>query len=256
MRRKMRSKRSYGRKTGGYVKRIAKRVAKRVVGRLAERKYATSTTGTISYNSSITSAADLTEIIPLVAQGNRSNQRVGTKITPKRLIVRGTIQANQTSDNVLPPLEAWMYILRHKVKQNFANMDAGDTYFLQGGSARAQFDGTFTNTALPIDYATYELVAKKRFRLQSAPPTAITSAPSNAALVALNSAMGPSGKRFAIAFRPKGPFLYEEDDATGRCINRNYFMAVGYNYLPGRAPDVVDTKVQVQYSTHLYYTDV
>lgn len=261
MRDKMRYRRKTTRRTRATtIKRIARRVTQRMIGRLNERKFVAGTSSTTQFNSTISTVTDLLQIIPPVARGTSSSTRIGNKITPRKLTVRGIVQCINTVDQVIPPVEAWVFLLRHKNKKKYANLDATDCNFLQDVTSNVNFDGTFYRAALPVDRVNFEVVAKRKFNLQALSPTGLL-APNlmtAASSVTVLDNMGKSAQRFTISFKPKGPFFYAEDnqDGIGGPDNQCYFLALGYNYLPGRSPDVVDTKVQMQYNTLFYYTDM
>lgn len=249
-------------KQAAVIERIASRVAKRVVNRQEETKCAYTQNSLIKFNSGIDTLADLLNVIPQVSRGTQSNQRVGNKISPTRLVVEGHVFAAPDNglgsliDAVVPPVEVTMYLLRPKNLKDFADLTATDTYFLQRPTGTVQYDGSLGNSILPVDKTNYELVAKRRFVL-AAPASSFANtgaAVTNAGMVGTNGCS--IAKRFKISFKPRGGWEYNESDSSGTYpANQSYFMCLGYTYLQNYTPDTVSVKVQMQYNTTLYYKD-
>lgn len=250
-------------KTRAVIQRIATTAAKRVMNRSEETKCQYVANSLIKFNSAINSTGDLLNVIPSpISRGTASSQRIGNKIIPTRMIIEGHCFAAPDNslglqDAVVPPIEVTMYLIRPKNLRTFTELTVSDTNFLQTPTGSTNYDGSLTNSILPVDKTNYELIAKRRFVL-AAPASSFANtgaAVTNAGMVAI-----PNGstiaKRFKISFRPKGNWEYNESDSTGNHpANQCYFMACGYTYLQNYAADTTSVKFQMQYNTTLYYKD-
>lgn len=251
LRRKMRYRRKYN------AKRTAKRIARAVVNRIAETKMVTHTVASTLFNSQINQAGDILKVIPTVSQGTASYERTGNKVVPKRVIMTGVINAAPNSEAIVPPMEVTMFVLRCKYKQTFTDLGVGDLNFLQDASSSVNYDGTLGRTMLPIDHARFEVVKRKRIKLQAPSSTWANLNPTNNSVL-LSPAPGvPYAARYRCVFKPKMSLKYNEDDPLGTNPNNvAYFCCFGYSYLQGYAADTVSTRMQVNgYRTMMYYTD-
>lgn len=250
-------------KTRAVIEKLATRIAKRAVSRAQETKWSYIQNSLIKFNSGIDSLGDILNPIPVVARGTGPNQRVGSQITPTRMVIEGTVFAapdngvTGLTDAVVPPIEVTMFLLRPKNIREFPDLTVSDTYFLQRPTGSVQFDGTLGNAILPVDKTNYEVVARRRFVLAAPASSAynVGTAVTTAGTVSIPNGSSIA-KRFKISFKPKGKWEYNESDASGNYpANQALMFCLGYSYLQNFSPDVVAVKAQMQYNTTLYYKD-
>lgn len=251
LRRKMRYRRKYN------SKRTAKRIARAVVNRIAETKMVTHTISSTLFNSGISVAGDILKVIPTVSQGTASYERTGNKVVPKRVIMTGVVSASPNNEAIVPPLEVTMFVLRCKYKQTFTDVGVNDLNFLQDASSSVQYDGSLARTMLPIDHARFEVVKRKRIKLQAPSSQWAQVNPANTSAVISPAPGVPYAARYRCVFKPKMALKYNEDDPLGTNPNNvAYFCCFGYSYLQGFAADTLTTRLQVLgYRTMMYYTD-
>lgn len=153
-------------------KTVAK-VCKKVITDMAEKKtvrYSWSK----SFGAYNTTTWSLDAIYPLtpqasftdIAQGTGQGQRVGNRITARRLIFNGIMNAegyNATTNAGPQPLEVMMVIFRNRSDPNTFTTNL--TNFFQNGNGASSPNGTTTDTIFPINTDRYTVYYKRIFKL-------------------------------------------------------------------------------------------
>jgi len=115
-----------------------------------------------------TNASDIHRCIPLVKQGSAPNQRIGDIISPKSLVVRGSVQVNinGTVGTVNSPHDLYvvMYFLQHVSLKSYATLQTSNDFTQMlntGEDSTAAFQGFQRDKDLPINTSEYRLLKKK-----------------------------------------------------------------------------------------------
>lgn len=223
------------------------RAVKAVLNKDALKKYASTTATITSFNSAITSAAELYPMLPDISQGSGGNQRSGEKIKANFLKINGIVKITTTS--TLPePKYAFIYFLEDKTQKDYAGGSTPD--FLNDNGTPTQFNGGFGTACMPVDTTRFRLLKRLRVRLTqnriySGDATQTSSIDNNGNLY----------KYFNVKIPMKGRELrYNSNGATTQPENCNMFWACGYTNFTGTV-DVALTNVQVQVVKMLYYRD-
>lgn len=125
-----------------------------------EVKTATFKTDGVSFNGSITSAGDLLQLFPEVYQGSADSERVGRRIRPVSLIVRGYVSWDASFTAAFGPVEATVFAIRTKRVDSATQLGSSETSFLDEGGLGTQYDGSISRSLLPVLTENYELLGK------------------------------------------------------------------------------------------------
>ena len=119
---------------------------------------------------------DILQIIPEVAEGTDYYQRIGNRISPKSLIVRGSIRLQQVwnvppESTYTPPInvDVYIYVLQHvmhKDYQSLYNLNNFNELLDVGNGQCVKFDGSYQISKLPVAKQYYRLLQKKKITLR------------------------------------------------------------------------------------------
>jgi len=177
-------------------------------------------------------------------------------INPTSLTIKGFVSLleNATASAFL---DVDIYILRHKaIKDVRYETQLGNFADLlnSGDGLNVGYDGSWTNSAMPINTSTYQLIKHKKIRLQKGwgdVNTYISLADESRA--AYNTNTGHQ-KNFTIKVKMPKVLKYKADPDTTPSMDYP-FMVIGWN-----VPSNLDTTSSQQIikctaTTHLYYKD-
>jgi len=229
-------------------------VAKKVIHRLAEDKITgVPVEADVLHNSAIGSA-DCKPVIPQVAQGTDSSMRVGDRITPRSLRVRGVLalnpdDANPSTQNIY----ARVMILQQKDIKSGAEIltggvDAGALLrAAYGGTGNEiQFTGDTQQLNMPINTELFRVYYDKQFKFT----------PQSAGLTGQANPL--SSHKWQYTFTKKMlPASLHFDEGNGTWPN-NFapFVAIGYAYADGTAPDTLTTQLVANTYAQLSFEDL
>lgn len=269
-----RSRGYYNPKGAGKTKRVRSRLArkrnrkglvrqvKQIVHSLTENKQAYTTSGNtlIKFNSGIDSTADIMPILPAIGQSVLDNGRIGDQIRAQMLNVKGYVKLdiNEVSDSSkLPNVAVRMMIVSIKNKPSYADVTASGAIFatlLKKGGTTTGFTGLLSDLHAKINTDVFTIHHDKKFYLRQDFINAIgPSVPSQYVSQDISNTI----KFFNLNVRCKNRLLrFDEDVSSGNWpVNFCPFLIMGYTYLDGSAPDVVDTKVGLSYDSYFSYED-
>ena len=130
------------------------------------------TRGFATQNSVITNnETDILRLIPNVAQGIDTYTRIGDRINPIGLNVKGTIRVNQNRFNVLAgtDIDVYIYVLQHVSLKDYAGLYARNdwTQLLDlGQGLTKKFSGEETDPKLPVASQYYKVIHRKKVTLR------------------------------------------------------------------------------------------
>lgn len=238
--RAIQKKRVYRRRNAGLARRV-----RSIVNSMEETKQKT-TTYTISFNSGITSTSEIYNIIPTLTKGDDSNQRQGDKIQPMWLKVC-MIMKYGTGGSSVQPIHPHMFCLIDKNQRNSNNLFS-TSYILNNGGTPTQFDGTWSNSNLPVDTEQFKIVKRKKFRL------AYNTLPGGTATT-VTDPNEPIWKEYSFKINlRKYTRTFDYSGSNTSPENLNLGLAFGYT----RLDDVVDltgTPLTIMFQSTLYYKD-
>lgn len=251
-----------------YVKRAVKRNSKAkfsekvmaVLRARAETKQAWTTLAPTDFNSGISGTGDTLRLIPNVSRGTQDNQRSGDQVTAQKLTIRGIIQMlpqGTGQGEGLRKIAARLMIVTPKTYPNWAavsGVTAWQSSLLKKGGTVSGFTGAIDDLFAPINSDAITCHYNKVFFFNQG--------------AFFNSSAGVTGvvpyeqnhmvKFFKKTFYFRNKQLKYDDNVDSGLTptNAGYFMCVGYVFTDGTAPDVVSTRIRLQYDTMLDYEDL
>lgn len=197
------------------------------------------------HNAGITNA-DVVPIVGSIPEGTGSLERLGDRIKPKSLTVRGIISTNPAYNPDNKPMLVSIYILACKDKKTNAlvQADANMPILLKpniGGTEQVSFDGSTFRSTFPVNTEKFRVYYQKKLLL--APGSAAAGTRQFECL------------RWKYSFKQL-PASLTYDAATGDDAN-NFapFLVIGYSYADGTGGETLNTRVISNAFSQLRYED-
>jgi len=202
----------------------------------------------VYHNSTIT-PGDLDAMLPIVSPGVGDFQRVGVRISPKSLVVRGTIYLAERDMDVNHPIEVRLLGFTQNDIRNCGSVASINTGNLLRGysGATTDYDGTIQHQILPMNNKLFKKIFDKKIKLSEQ-----ISSPS---LLGTDNPADVRTSAYHYSFKVKCPKVLKYDGTDNYPNNFAPFMAVGYCYLDGTLPDSVSANVYNDSHCHLIYED-
>lgn len=238
---------------------LVRAVAKKVVADALEDKYSSFLINPLTslptyFNAGIASTAEVFPVLPPVAQGTNSNQRIGDKIRPKKLRVDCVITANGSfSSSQMNQVR--LFILQDKSIKNLNALFSTpiSTQLLDLGGTTDGFKGLPADIMRRVNKQRYNVYADKVFEIlsgQGQTPQPVNTYVGNQVFV--------SGEQcYKVSFVvPTPAVLSYSNSADVWPVNYAPFMCLGYVQPDGNAfPDFLLTRVACNWVSHLDYED-
>jgi len=200
----------------------------------------------VVHNATVTDG-DVQPILRSIPSGTESNQRLGDRVKPKALVVRGVLGLNPENNPDTKPMIATVMILSCKDKKTNALVQAGagTAELLKpniGGTEQVAWDGTTLRSTYPINTEKFRVHYAKQFRISPA------------------SAGGENRERDAVKWKYSFgslPATLTWDAGTGDdCNNFAPFLVIGWCYTDGSASGApLATRLISNVSSFLTYED-
>lgn len=217
---------------------IARQTENKVVGFNVENN--------VVHNAPI-SDADVVPVLGSILEGTGSLQRIGDRVKPKRLAVKGIIGLNPDYNPNNKPMLVQVYILACKDKKTNALVAAGAGLadLLKpniNGTEQVPFDGTTLRQNYPVNTEKFRVYYQKKFRIA---PGSLGAGTREFDFI-----------RWGYTFKQsKMPASLTWDEGTGDdCNNFAPFLVIGWSYTDGTAPDVTPRLVS-QCSSEFTFED-
>lgn len=213
-----------------------------------------------SHNSSIANVGDLYQLLPDIALGTDSNQRIGDSVRPKRLkcVFKVSLDPGDYSNNstLIYPIEARLLIVKQKTIKNWGQSGTFDFAHLlrtnEGGtSAERAYTGDKNDNMRQINTDLFEVIMDKKITLK---PQFTTQTSPTAAEGPLYPMLPNCVYITKYIKLPKK--LTFDDGNTTNPNNVCPIATIGYCYPgPQLAGDVLNTQVHLSVLSTLYYED-
>jgi len=198
----------------------------------------------VAHNSAI-SNADLRPIVPQIAAGTDGSTRIGDRIKPLSLTVRGIVSMYENPDT--KPLYVRVMILSQKDVKVGSKIgtDTDPAHLLRPafpGTGEVPFIGNRAELNYPVNDNKFKVHYDKQFLLT---PTAVAAG------------VPAIGSQFKFAKTLKTlPSNLTYDEGNGDWAN-NFapFFAIGYAYADGTAPDVTTLRISTEVYSRLTFED-
>jgi len=214
----------------------------------------------VNFNSNIQTLADWYRCMPLVASGEQSNERVGSKITPTSVKVHLNFKFDPTNlDANARDITVVVYCGHPKSVSAYSATTANsvwpagtatNTYLDEGNNTETYFSGTLTDAIKKIATDNFTLKAKRMIRLYKPAGTQNT----NSGLTSVTSAPQCYNKSTTITFKNPSTLRYT-NSAASLPNNFAHCFAVGYYYNDGTRPDVGGGLLKVSARLEMFYKD-
>lgn len=229
-------------------------MVKKLISRNIEKKrIGNRVVSDLTFNNTISSSSECYPIIPQIAEGFAGNERVGNKIKPKSLIVRGQVQwdAETIAGYYAPPSTVRCMILSQKtIKVGSAVSASADVSHLLkdnvGTHVARSYTGTRYDNFAPINTDLFRVHMDKKFKMNWAYTGDIGVA----------GATAGNTRTASFSVRIKTPEFLTFDDGNGDWVN-NFapFFCFGAVNDDGTATFSVQTPWRVSVLSVLDYED-
>jgi len=236
----------------GQLKEAVTQIVKTQIARNAENKQVGwEVESDVQHNSGI-GAADCVPVVQQITQGVTAYQRLGDRVKPKSLRLKGVISWNSDDCNTTQNIYARILILSQKnIKTGAAVAGGGvDTARLLKPSIAATpeipFSGNTMDLNTPVNTELFRVYMDKTVKLTASLVTG-----------GGREAMPLYSARWSKLFKSTNlPASFTYDAGNGDWAN-NFapFMAIGYAYSDGSTPDTVTTKLISNVLAVLDYED-
>jgi len=200
----------------------------------------------VGHNSAI-GTADCLSVLPQIAQGTDSNQRIGDRVTPKSLRVSGVVSLVREQPDARELYVRVIIAAQKNVKVgNDVNTSIDAAHLLRTGVVggdEIQYTGATQNITDPINRDLFRVYHDKTYVLAPASDQTLTGP--------LPKSSFPWSYTFS-----QLPSALTFDAGNGNWAN-NFapFYAIGYAYADGTAPDVGTLRIVTTATSYLQYED-
>lgn len=229
------------------------KLVRRIANRGVEVKHVGQNVVDADFNSTITAAAEAYPIIPAVTEGTDGHQRIGDKIKPKYLLVKGKLHyALSMAGNYIPPSTVRVMILSQKNVKTRSQMGTVDTDHLLKDNigtdvARGYSGSPFDNLA-PINKDLFTVHMDKKFKMRAQIEKELGNS---------NTVLGYATQRtMTFTKKIKCPASLNFDDGNGNYPN-NFcpFVVVGGVNDDSTSAWSLTTPYHVTVQSELYFVD-
>lgn len=207
----------------------------------------------VQFNAGIANGTNYA-LIPPISQGVNVGQRNGNKISPKRLVVDFWLNATNYDSSV--DMIARLFILeslniRDQTQINTIDMQS----MLDYGQAQGPFEGYTTQLSAPLNRDEFKVYVNKMFKInktQGQGPTLV-----NAYTGAVTAPQPNVIQHYRVVLKCPKVLHYSGGantfpDGWAPFFNCGYCIPASF---PTDAPDTTVTRLQVNWTSTLYYTD-
>lgn len=233
----------------------------RAINRNIETKIATNQYTITAFNSGISATGDFITLLPSITVSGANYGRVGNKIRPIKMIIRGYIVYDSTSlgaDNDARMLGARMFVLQDKGIRCYTDQNTSNISYnvLNNGSSSTIYGGSAMSWILPANHDQFKIYADKKFKLLKPYGYTNNTTPSstNAILAMNNTLFHP----FTVVLNQKqlpSVLTYDSNESVNYPTNFAPYIALGYSDLLNATPDVTGTQLSMEFVCELHYKD-
>lgn len=233
------------------------KVVKRVLARTDEVKLVGQQVIDSAFNSSVSSAGECYPILPAVGEGTAGNQRVGNKIKPRYLIVKGHLQYDHAfQGNFAPPSTVRVMILTQKnIKVSSDVQSRADVAHLLkdniGTDVGRPYSGSIFDNLAPINKEVFNVLMDRKFKMLPQLYTGLgNSTDTN------TKTLSGTQRTYTFYKKIKCPATLVFDDVNSPNAN-NFapFVCMGAVTDDGSGPFSLSTPYHLTVQSELYFTD-
>lgn len=236
---------------------------KTVLHNQAETKHAYHTTSNASltyFNSGINSTGDMLQIMPNISQGTADNNRIGDQIRAQTLNLRGylklDINTSGASNSDLTTVVARLFVVSLKSKPNYTEATSSASPLsglLKKGGTTVGFTGVLSDIYAPVNTDLWTVHHDRKFYLNQSHIQNFNSTTNAIVPVDVRNTV----KFFNLNVKCKNKLLKYDANVSSGLLPVNYgpIFLLGYSFLNSASPDVLSTRVGVQYDAMMSYED-
>lgn len=222
-------------------------VVKRALARASENKWVGKRMEVATGHNSAIGAGDAIAICPEISQGTSAQERVGDRVTPKYLSVRGVVSLVRQQPDAKQLYVRVMCLAQKNIKVGSSVTGVIDAAHLLRpgipGGDQIQYTGTTSNITDPVNKDLFRVYYDRTFKLSPASDQTLTGD------------LLQSSFKWAYKFKQL-PSSLTFDDGNGDYPN-NFapFYVIGYAYADGTNPDVGTLRIVSTTSSYLGFED-
>lgn len=225
--------------------------------------------GGLALNNNNQSGAIKPTIMPTLLQGTAVNQRIGNKVRPQSLRIKGYVRSLEydaiTNTNQRPFYAHVWIVIDKSIKAPYDNTgtaiyNKNPTNFKRNANNPVPFDGSIMNDLYGYNTDSYIILAHRRIKLDSMQPTTPVGATTPAYVIQDSVNNGAVyAKPFSISIKklPK-QLLFDEDDLGSSSYlptNFNPLMYVALQNMDGSLSSYSQQRFAITAESMLYYED-
>lgn len=234
------------------------RLVSGVINRKLETKLATyKVENNIAHNSGI-GPSDCYRICPALPNGDEMYQRLGDTVQPMRLVVNGYVAVDRNFSQDNRPIQVRVLALGMVQAKRWSTVQTAFAanyahllrYNDEGGTTVGQYTGSSQDNLYPINNREFRVYAQ---RLITIMPQQLSQG--GAADPGSVESGGRVVKHFRFTIPMPKTLKFEDESGDNTPTNFAPFLSVGYQYLDGGSPDIINTRIVVNAVSHLTYKD-
>lgn len=238
-------------------KKTIARVVKKVMSRNVEVKHVGANVVDAAFNSSISAASECYPVIPQVTEGTDGHQRVGDKIRPKYLIVKGHLQYDHGfMGNFAPPSTVRVMILTQKNIKTASDVSsrADIDHLLKdniGTDTGRAYTGSMFDNLAPINKDLFNVLMDRKFKMLPQLYTGLGNTSDTN-----TKTLSGTQRTYTFTKKIKCPATLYYDDGNANIAN-NFapFVCLGAVTDDGSGPFSLNTPYHLTVQGELYFTD-
>lgn len=238
-----------------------------IIKKRAEPKEAWTTSGNslVQFNSSIDNTSEMLLVVPSLVENAEDNGRVGDQVTMRSLKISGYLKFGVNSGSsaeflndvtTFPHVIARLFVVSLKIRSNYQDAIGTATFLsslLKKGGTTAAFTGVLSDIYAPVNTDLFTVHHDKKFYLsQDFINSQGASIPSQYMVQNVRDTV----KFFSLSMKCKNKkLIYDDYTSSNQPTNYAPIMLLGYAYLDGSAPDNLNSRLGLHYSTVMTYDD-
>lgn len=233
------------------------KVVKRVLSRTTEVKHVGQNVVDAAFNSTISAASECYPILPSVTEGTDGHQRIGDRIKPRYLIVKGHLQYDHGfMGNFAPPSTVRVLMLTQKnIKTSSDVSSRVDVDHLLkdniGTDTGRAYTGSMFDNLAPINKDTFNVLMDRKFKMLPQLYEGLGNTQDTN-----TKTLSGTQRTYTFYKKIKCPATLYFDDGNGNQAN-NFapFVCLGAVTDDGSGPFSVSTPYHLTVQAELYFTD-
>jgi len=242
----------------GKISAPVKSYVNRCIRRNEETKMSSNQYTLSSFNSGITTSADLLTLLPQVVVGTGQNDRIGNKIRPVRLEITGYVvyyTDSLAALNDAKMIGGRLFCFQDKATRAYANSIFNYNLLNLGGTGNS-FTGTALNWVSPHNKEQFTFFADKKMTFMKPFGNTNNGTPSTSnAITGMDKSLFHPFKIVLTQKHLPAILQYDQGDSLAYPTNFAPYLALGYCDLMNRTPDSTTTQLAMEFNATLYYKD-